>query len=129
MQGLPVTSLYAAIGAFWLVLLSLRVIWLRNVERVGIGHGQNPRMARAVRVHGNTAEYLPLALILLALAELNGVSAPWLHGCGIVLLAGRGIHAVGLGRTAGRSLGRILGMVLTFTAILTLAVLDLIHVL
>lgn len=129
MQGLPVTSLYAAIGAFWLVLLSLRVIWLRNVERVGIGHEQNPRMARAVRVHGNAAEYLPLALILLALAELNGVSPPWLHGCGIALLAGRFIHAFGLGRTAGRSLGRIFGMVLTFAAILTLATFNLLHAL
>lgn len=129
MNDLPITSLYAALGALWIVLLSAWVIWLRNVEKVGIGHGQNPRMARAVRVHGNAVEYLPLALILLALAELNGSPAGWLHGCGVVLLVGRVIHAFGLGRTAGRSLGRILGMVLTVSTILILAVLNLSHAL
>jgi len=125
MPSLSITPLYAALAAFWFIALSLRVIWLRNVERVGIGFGDNPRMARAVRVQGNAAEYLPFALLLMLTAELGHSAPGWLHACGIALLSGRLLHALGLGRSAGRSAGRVLGTVLTFFSIITLAVLDL----
>ena len=36
--------------------------------------------SRAMRVHANFAEYVPLALILVAFAELQGQPAAFVHG-------------------------------------------------
>jgi uncharacterized protein len=37
----------------------------------------------------NAAEYVPLALVLMLILELNGASAAWLHVLGIALVVGR----------------------------------------
>ena len=57
---LPATALYAALLAALFILLSLRVIGARRVHRVALG-APNPLVERAVRAHGNCAEYVPLA--------------------------------------------------------------------
>src|SRR5690606_41576421 len=67
------------------------------------------------------AEYVPLALVMLALLELCGLPAPLLWTCGLVLLAGRVLHAIGLGGSAGYSFGRFGGAMLTFLALLAMA--------
>ncbi len=53
-------------------------------------------MLSAIRAHGNFAEYVPLTLLLMALCELAGVGALWLHLGGVLLLAGRILHAIGI---------------------------------
>lgn len=127
---LPViTLLYAGLLAIFYVFLAARVIWLRNVEQVGIGAGESRRLARAIRVHGNAAEYLPFALLLMLLLELARVDGWLLHGCGTALLVGRLLHAWGLYGHAGYSLGRIAGMGITLLTILTLALSALLQVL
>lgn len=120
----PITGLYAALCAVVVLSLALRVILLRWSTRTGIGDGGDRRLARAVRIHGNAIEYVPLALILLLLAELSGVRPSLLHGCGITLVAARVVHALGLARTAGVSIGRSLGVTATFAVILVLAWVD-----
>ena len=121
----PITGLYASLCALVVLALAVRVIRLRWSTRTGIGDGGDRRLARAVRIHGNAIEYVPLALILMLVAELSGARAAWLHGCGIVLVAARLAHALGLARTAGASVGRSLGVVGTFAVILALAWVDL----
>jgi uncharacterized protein len=121
----PITGLYASLCAIVVLALAVRVIRLRWSTRTGIGDGGDRRLARAVRIHGNAIEYVPLALILMLVAELSGGRAAWLHGCGIVLVAARLAHALGLARTAGASAGRSLGVVGTFAVILALAWVDL----
>ena len=120
-----ITALYAAVCAFVIVALAVGVIVTRFRLRVGIGDGADSRLARAIRIHGNAIEYVPIALILMLVAELNGARPVLLHGCGIVLVVARIAHAVGLKRTAGLSIGRGIGVVGTVVVIAVLAVVDL----
>jgi len=117
----PITGLYAALCALVVLALALRVIVLRWSTRTGLGDGGDRRLARAIRVHGNAIEYVPLALILMLIAELGGANRMLLHGCGIALVAARIAHAYGLARTAGASTGRVLGTTVTFATIVVLA--------
>ena len=54
------------------VLLSMRVIQMRGDRpRSALGDGSNPALERRIRVQGNFAEYVPMALILLLFVELQ----------------------------------------------------------
>ena len=119
---MPVTSLYAALCALLLVALSVRVIGQRRRARVGLGSGGNAALERAIRVHANASEYMPIALVLLALLELNQVHVWILHGVGALLFAGRLAHAQGLSSNSGVSPGRFGGMVMTFISIISASV-------
>ena len=93
----------------------------RRGARIALGAGDSPVMQRAIRVHGNFAEYVTLALILMMLVELGGSVAWLLHGVGSSLLIGRIVHAYGVGQTDENYRFRVFGMGLTFGAIVTLA--------
>ncbi len=69
-------------------------------------------------MHGNFAEYVPFALVLLALAELSGAHWAGVHALGLSLLAGRLLHAYGISVKAGVSFGRFWGTALTFAVLL-----------
>jgi uncharacterized membrane protein YecN with MAPEG domain len=117
-MSLSVTPLYAALATIILLVLSVRVIALRRSLAVGLGTGGHAALEQAIRGHGNFTEYTPIGLILLGSAELAGATAGWLHAIGILLIAGRAAHALGLAKSRGSSAGRSVGMVLTFTALL-----------
>ena len=68
---------YAALLALMYIYLAIRVMMARRDAGVSIGSGGNRMLERRIRVHGNFAEYVPIALILLVLMEMRG-SAPWL---------------------------------------------------
>ncbi len=91
-----IAPLYIAIFSLVFTLLSFRVIRLRQTARVAIGDGGDKALRRAIRVHGNFAEYVPLALILIFAAESLGMSAVWIHGLCLALLIGRLLHAYGV---------------------------------
>lgn len=114
MTSLIVTPLAAGVLAILFVLLSARVIQLRRRDAVGIGYGKSHDLRRAIRVHGNFGEYVPLALLVLALLEASAMMPPWLlWALAGVLLVSRILHAAGLSRSAGTSLGRFTGTGLT----------------
>ena len=120
-----VTALYASLLAILFIVLSARVIAGRRLQKVALGVEGNPELLRRARVQGNFAEYVPLALVLMALAELQG-TAPWLiHGIGTALFAGRLVHAFGVSRTPEDYRFRVTGMTLTFGAIAVAAVTNL----
>jgi uncharacterized protein len=119
----PITAGYAAVLGLFFVVLSVRVIRSRRSTRTPLGSGDDPVLQRAMRVHGNFAEYAPLALVLLLLAELGGTSAWLLHGVGLSLLAGRAVHAYGVSQVDEDYRFRVLGMALTFAAIAVAALL------
>jgi uncharacterized membrane protein YecN with MAPEG domain len=125
---LPVTALYAALLAILVVVLALRVVAVRRHARVGLGTGEvGGGLEQRVRVHANAVENIPIALILLALLELGGLGSPWLHGLGATLLVARVLHAWGLSRHRGTSFGRFAGTLLTWIAILGMAILLLVR--
>lgn len=117
----PVTAVYAALLGLLFVSLSSRVIRSRRSARIPLGSGDDVRLQRAMRVHGNFAEYVPLALILSLLAELGGTSAWLLHGVGLSLLTGRVVHAYGVSQADENYRFRVLGVALTFAAIIASA--------
>jgi uncharacterized protein len=90
---LPLTSLYAGLVALLFLRLSFGVILIRRRERIPFFDGGNPALTRAVRAHGNCAEYAPLLLILLALMENGGIPPILLHAFGLALTASRCAHA------------------------------------
>jgi uncharacterized protein len=116
---LAVTPIYAGLLALIFMFLSVRVIGMRRQARVALGDGGDRALLRRQRVQGNFAEYVPLVLILMALAEIQGVSAWLLHLIGLTLIAGRLIHAAGVSREPEPLRLRVAGMALTFVALMT----------
>lgn len=114
---LPVTALYA--GALGLLFLSLAIVVIRRrgSEKIGLGDGGNLSLTRAIRGHGNFAEYVPLILILLAISELNGMAVWQLHLIGGLLLLGRLLHGYCFALTDSSMPARVGGMILTFAAL------------
>ncbi len=125
----PITAFYASLMAILYVLLSYRVAQRRIRFRVGLGAGENAELERAIRIHGNFSEYVPFALLLMALLEGGGAPAWSLLGAGILLLMARILHVVGLSGTSGRSTGRFAGVTLTWALLLALAAGNLVLVL
>src|SRR3954464_8100633 len=115
----PIVPLYAAVLALMFVVLALRTITLRHRFRVGIGDGDQALLRRAMRVHGNFAEYVPFALLLLYFVELRGANPYLVHALCSCLVAGRFVHAVGVSQVREPAGWRVVGMCLTFTTILT----------
>ena len=76
-----------------------------------------------MRVHANFAEYVPFALLLLALAESLKVPPPLLHLVGLMLVVSRVVHAYGLSQNPHNLRLRGLGIALTFIAIALAALL------
>ena len=111
-----VTPLYAAALTALFITLSLRVIVLRRSGRVSLGDAGNPALLVRIRAQGNCAEYAPLRIVLLLLAELAGAAPALLHLSGLVLLAGRISHAWALSGP-GRLGARTIVMLMTFTAL------------
>src|SRR5262245_32832834 len=119
---LTVTPIYAGLLALLLVALSFRVIRFRRAARISLGDGGDEEMRRRVRVHGNFIEYVPIALILMLLAELQHQSYWLLHLMGALLIVGRLAHAYGVARVPQVMPMRVAGMVSTVAAILIGAV-------
>jgi uncharacterized membrane protein YecN with MAPEG domain len=115
-----VTPLYAAFLGLLLLVLAWNVVKQRRIHKVGLGDGGIPALSRAIRVHANFVEYVPLTLVLVLLVELQLQGAHlWVaHGLGGALLLGRVLHAIGLNGSAGTSFGRMWGTLLTWLALL-----------
>lgn len=129
-QMLQITALYAGIFALIYIGLSARVALTRRRVRVSVFDGGNAELGRAIRQHGNFGEYVPFALILMALIELNG-GAVWLvHGLGASLLVARLVYLNALkGITGATFTCRIIGMTLTWLVITVAALVALAQVL
>ena len=116
-----VTALYAGLVGVLLLVLAALVSRLRRSRKIGLGDGGDRELQRAIRVHGNAVEWAIPALLLLLVAELNRAAPVFLHACGLAILVGRILHAMGLSRSAGLSFGRFAGSGLSWAALLVLA--------
>ena len=125
----PITAVYASMLAMLVVLLVVVVVKLRRSLRIGIGDGGNRDLARAIRVHGNAIESIPLFLVLLGVYELNHGHPNALHFFGGVFFLARVLHAWGLFSSGGASPGRVSGTIGTNGCLLALALANLLKVL
>ncbi len=119
---LKVIPFYAAILALVYVYLSARTIGFRRKSRVSIGDGGDQELLRAVRMHANFAEYVPISLILLTFVELQAAPLLLVHVLGSLLLIARISHAYGISSVQAKGIFRVGGMAGTFTAITIAAI-------
>ncbi len=126
---ISITPLYAGIIALLFAFLSTRVILWRRKARISVGDGADKEMLKRMRVQANCAEYAPFALLLLAMTELLGAPGWVVHLLGLLLLAGRFLHAYGLGSNPQVIQARQGGMMLTFLMIILAALANIGHVL
>lgn len=123
-----IVSIYAALLSLLYVVLSIRTLLLRRKLKIGIGDGGNEVMIRAMRVHSNFAEYVPIALILALFIELADSYWAITHFVCATLLIGRCVHAFGVSKIQENYSFRVTGMAFTFTSICTSALVLLIQV-
>ncbi len=95
-DALQAVMLWSSANLLLMLTLGLMVSRLRIQLGAAVGTGENARLERAVRAHGNNAEYVPGALLLLLLAGLTGASPLVLHITGAGLLVARILHAIGI---------------------------------
>ncbi|MBV9568887.1 MAG: MAPEG family protein [Hyphomicrobiales bacterium] len=112
---------HAALLMLMLVGLAIFVIHRRRAAGVGLGDGGNKALARAIRAHGNFAEYAPFAIAAYILLALSTVSAGLIHTLGFVFLVGRVAHAAGLSQHEGASVGRAVGVAATMLVLIAAA--------
>ena len=117
-----IVPIYAAILVLIFVFLSIRVIQMRGSAKIGLGHGNNPAMERRIRVHGNFAEYVPLALLLLLCMELQSQSRGLIHILCIALIAARLIHAIGVTPVNENFPMRVASVLMTFAVLVVASV-------
>jgi uncharacterized membrane protein YecN with MAPEG domain len=120
-----ITSLYAGIAALWFALLSVRVIALRGnpiFSFLAFGNLGDSTLNRAIRAHGNFAEYAPIILIMMYILETQNASSVLLHAIGLLLISGRLMHGICFGFMESNGVLRVGGTALTLTALITSAV-------
>jgi hypothetical protein len=113
-----VTLLVAGLHGLMLLALLWPIVATRRGRRIGLGDGGDPLLLQRIRVHANFIEYVPFALLLLALLEMTGLQREWVALLGGVLLIARVLHAIGLSRSAGVSFGRFWGTLGTWGVLL-----------
>ena len=75
-----ITLLFASLHALLLLTLVAPISRHRHQHKIGLGDGGDVALARKIRAHANFIEFVPIALLLLALLELSGLPAAWLWG-------------------------------------------------
>jgi len=133
-MNLDVTLSYSIILITFMLILAFRVIDLRGSPVTKFLHSQDrvvdeDTLYRAVRGHGNLIEYAPLFLILMLIAELNGLASTYLHSSGIIFTFGRLMHGIVFSFMKPNMILRVGGMILTYTGFIVLITSSLIYIL
>jgi hypothetical protein len=119
---MPIVSIYASLLALLFVGLSVRTLRMRRRLRIAIGDAGDQTLLRAMRVHSNFAEYVPLGLILLMLMEAGGAHRWLVHALGACLLVGRVSHAYGVSQATEDYRFRVFGMAMTFVTLVSASI-------
>ena len=93
---LPITALYAGLMVAVMVWLAWGIGAMRGKTEISIGFGDSKELAEAGRRYGNFTEHVPMALVLMAIVELNGGHGVFLHIVGALLVLSRIAHPLGL---------------------------------
>lgn len=112
MPYLPVTSVWIAVFAIALFLLSFPIALHRKRARTSLGDGGDAALQRRIRAQGNFTEYVPMALLVIGAVEAAGYDSMWVWSLGGLMAAGRLLHAWGI--LGDRLPPRALGMMATF---------------
>jgi uncharacterized membrane protein YecN with MAPEG domain len=116
MISLPITSITALLGGIIILLLTIKVIQLRRRDGIVLGDNEDRVMAKAIRGHANAVEQLPIALIVMGLAEVQGGNTALLTLSAASLIVGRALHGLYFARHGLPWQMRMAGMALTLLA-------------
>lgn len=105
---------YAGALALLFIYLSILVVKQRRLHRVPIGDGHKASLKRAIAVHNNFAQYVPITLILLLMMEIALAPAFLLHALCAVLCLARCVHAYGVSQDPEPFKFRRVGVLSTF---------------
>jgi uncharacterized membrane protein YecN with MAPEG domain len=117
-----ITPYYAALLALIFVALSFRVIRIRQQLKVSLGDGKDKQLKRAIRVHGNFAEYVPLTLMMIYFVEIQSHNALLIHWLCTVFILARLSHIYGVSQLKENLMFRVFGLFITGSVICTAAI-------
>ena len=109
-----IVPIYAGLFALIYIYLATRVIGLRRTFRVALGHSGHSKLERAQRAHGNFAEYVPFALLLITFIEMRGTNVLVVHLLCLFLLVARALHAYNVSKERENIRLRVVAMTTTF---------------
>ena len=118
---MEITLLYASLLTILAIFLAIKVGMNRVETNIMTGEGESSMLLQSVRAHGNLIEYAPLALILLALLEMQNVSDFMLHLCGSLFFLARISHAYGVTISRESTPYRLVGAVGTWLIMLIMS--------
>lgn len=122
-SNIDTTLTFAAIFGVLHVIFTLRVGNYRRTSKINFGEGGDTELRNRIRGHGNFIENVPIALMLLLLNDLNGLSDMSLMVLGSVLLVSRIVHYLMIVTRSLPIILRPLSMLGTLGTILVSAVL------
>ena len=108
-----ITALYAGILGLLSMVIAFKAGRLRGKKNIPLGDGGDRELLLAMRRQSNFVEYVPLALILIGLLELNHIPPTALHALGAALVVARASHAVGMKIDTMKVPARFVGASLT----------------
>ncbi|WP_299327274.1 MAPEG family protein [Parasphingopyxis sp.] len=121
---LPVTAALAAAMAALLLLLAVDTVRNRFRTQQAFGMGEDEKLTRASRAHGNLAEHAPIVIIMVALLEMSRANHMGLMVVAGVFVVARVLHALGLYMDppdkGGPPWPRAVGVILTWLVIAAL---------
>ena len=92
--AIAAVAFYTGLNALIFLALTANCGRARGAARVSIGDGGDTGLIRAMRGQANWVENTPITLMMLYLLAVLAAPLWAVHGLGIMLTLGRGLHAV-----------------------------------
>ena len=125
-----ITALYLAVLALLYTVLAMRVARLRQTNRASFGDNDSAQLRSAIRAHANFIEYVPIITLMVAMLEMSGLAAMWVHLLMGALLISRLLHPLGMyaaPNTLQFTIGRVGGITITLGLMVACAVMILLQ--
>ena len=117
-----ITSAYLALLALLYTVLAVQVGRLRMRDRAAFGDNGSLALRSAIRAHANFIEYVPIISLMVAMLEMSGLAAMWIHLLMGALLLSRLLHPLGMYAAPNTlQFGQVGGITITFILLLACA--------
>ena len=119
---MEITLLYTSLISILVIFLAFKTGLVREKTNTMLGEGDSAELLQSVRAHGNLIEYAPLALILLALLEMQDIQDWVLHLTGSLFFLSRILHAYGISISRESTPYRLIGTLGTWVIMLGMSI-------